>query len=245
MTKKAKISENFGPHNENESNDVLESNDDRHENEDLNSNNDYDDDDEIPIYPEAIFSSSDDASDASDASVDTVIRVITLPHINKISTNEVHSKSSTSKSNATDSILLPATNNASNDKVLPVQLPSTSKSNSTGAIGAISLPKIDKVEPYKKLYEHQIDVIKFMKKNCIDENSGCIVAHHMGLGKTLSTVAFLNSVKTQCPKALVLTRKSIVDQWVSEFKAKYDTSGLEMQADNEKLNVFQFGGTMR
>lgn len=49
---------------------------------------------------------------------------------------------------------------------------------------------------FDKLFEHQIDAVRFLYKNCIKQNAGCIVAHHMGLGKTLSTIAFLNTIAT-------------------------------------------------
>lgn len=47
---------------------------------------------------------------------------------------------------------------------------------------------------FEHLYEHQIDAVRFLHKNCIKENGGCILAHHMGMGKTLSTLAFLHTI---------------------------------------------------
>lgn len=108
-------------------------------------------------------------------------------------------------------------------------------------------PNVVNTSQCRKLFEHQIDAINFMKNNCIDSNSGCIVAHHMGLGKTLSTLAFLNSFKHKCPKVLILTKKSIVDQWISESKVKYDGSKLEVEEGliTGELKFFNFRDSIR
>lgn len=108
-------------------------------------------------------------------------------------------------------------------------------------------PSTSKVDEHRTLYEHQIEAIHFMRLNCIDNDSGCIVAHHMGLGKTLSTIAFLNSVKNVCNKVLILTKKSIVGQWVAEFNVKYDTSqlGIQQVDHNKKFNIFYFQDAIR
>jgi hypothetical protein len=51
----------------------------------------------------------------------------------------------------------------------------------------------------------QVDAIRFMFRNCLQsvdkvasgaDGRGCIVAHSMGLGKTLSAIAFLHTVLT-------------------------------------------------
>lgn len=73
----------------------------------------------------------------------------------------------------------------------------------------------------KILKEHQVDAVQFLIKNCIAENSGCIIAHHMGLGKTLTTVKFLNEISTgpdSINTALILTPKSTIKQWINESK---------------------------
>lgn len=69
----------------------------------------------------------------------------------------------------------------------------------------------------EKLKQYQIDAVRFMFNNCIVKNSGCIIAHSMGLGKTISTIAFLhtiaNSNSFNIKKVLILTQKSIVKQF--------------------------------
>ena len=44
------------------------------------------------------------------------------------------------------------------------------------------------------LYEHQINGIKFMWKNLVIENGGCILAHEMGLGKTRQSAYLIYSI---------------------------------------------------
>lgn len=83
----------------------------------------------------------------------------------------------------------------------------------------------------KKLKPHQAQGIKFMWDACfeslekVNENSGggCILAHCMGLGKTLQVVALVhtllaNSEETNVEKVLVICPVSTVLNWVNEFK---------------------------
>jgi len=45
-----------------------------------------------------------------------------------------------------------------------------------------------------KLKEHQVEAINFLWKKVVlstDKTRGCIIAHTMGLGKTLTTIAFI------------------------------------------------------
>ncbi|CAH1707995.1 unnamed protein product [Chironomus riparius] len=81
-----------------------------------------------------------------------------------------------------------------------------------------------------KLKDHQVDGIKFMYNNCygsVDEvkennGSGCILAHCMGLGKTLQLIALLHTV-TRYPelhtkRILIICPKSTIHNWVEEFR---------------------------
>lgn len=89
----------------------------------------------------------------------------------------------------------------------------------------------------KQLKPHQIDGIKFMYDCCygsvdtIDkfEGSGCILAHCMGLGKTLQLIALLHTVinypqlKTSkvlviCPKSTVMNWKEEIEKWLSPIR---------------------------
>ena len=75
----------------------------------------------------------------------------------------------------------------------------------------------------KNLKPHQQDGICFMWKSCIKENDGCILAHSMGLGKTIQVVALIHTFTTQrltyakSGKCMVLTPCSLVGNWSDEF----------------------------
>jgi transcriptional regulator ATRX len=51
---------------------------------------------------------------------------------------------------------------------------------------------------FEKLKYHQIEGIKFMWNACfkIDSSAGCVLAHCMGLGKSLQVVALAHTVLT-------------------------------------------------
>lgn len=81
----------------------------------------------------------------------------------------------------------------------------------------------------KKLKPHQASGIKFMYDACFEsiekiENStggGCILAHCMGLGKTLQVVALVHTLlaheQTRVEKVLIICPVSTVLNWVNEF----------------------------
>ncbi|XP_033248524.1 transcriptional regulator ATRX homolog isoform X1 [Drosophila miranda] len=99
----------------------------------------------------------------------------------------------------------------------------------------------------KQLKPHQIDGIKFMYDSCyggVDQakknaGSGCILAHCMGLGKTLQLIALLHTVisykELNTVKVLVLCPKSTVMNWADEFH--YWLSPLNIKSH---LKVFIF-----
>ncbi|KAL8517913.1 hypothetical protein ACS0TY_009283 [Phlomoides rotata] len=91
----------------------------------------------------------------------------------------------------------------------------------------------------RKLKHHQIAGIRFMWENVIqsvkkvrsgDRGLGCILAHMMGLGKTLQVVAFLytvmRSVDLGLKTALVVTPVSVQHNWRYEFN-KWRPSELQ------------------
>lgn len=99
----------------------------------------------------------------------------------------------------------------------------------------------------KHLKSHQTDGIKFMYDCCygsVDSlkdhaGSGCILAHCMGLGKTLQLISLLHTVisypqlKTNkvlviCPKSTVLNWKEEIERWMGPIK------------EGRRLKLFQF-----
>ncbi|ESO93813.1 hypothetical protein LOTGIDRAFT_105088 [Lottia gigantea] len=81
----------------------------------------------------------------------------------------------------------------------------------------------------KKLKPHQVEAIQFMWSCCIeslkrlkkDEGSGCILAHCMGLGKTLSVVSFVHTVLaaseyTKMTTCLIVSPLNTVLNWRNE-----------------------------
>lgn len=73
----------------------------------------------------------------------------------------------------------------------------------------------------KHLKTHQIDGIKFLFQNCFEENSGCILAHCMGLGKTLQVISMLhavvNSKEFDTNRILILCPISTIMNWKEEI----------------------------
>lgn len=82
----------------------------------------------------------------------------------------------------------------------------------------------------RKLKPHQIAGIRFMWENIIqsvtkvksgDKGLGCILAHTMGLGKTLQVIAFLysamRSVDLGLRTSLIVTPVSVLHNWRKEF----------------------------
>ncbi|KAH8310934.1 hypothetical protein KR044_003488 [Drosophila immigrans] len=82
----------------------------------------------------------------------------------------------------------------------------------------------------KKLKPHQVDGVKFMWDACFETlkeseknaGSGCILAHCMGLGKTLQVVTLshtllINTRRTGVERVLVISPLSTVNNWAREF----------------------------
>ncbi|KAI4871343.1 hypothetical protein NFI96_026868 [Prochilodus magdalenae] len=91
----------------------------------------------------------------------------------------------------------------------------------------------------RKLKPHQLQGVQFMWDSCCESiakvkgspGSGCILAHCMGLGKTLQVIAFLHTVLTcelvelrtalvVCPLNTVLNWRAEFDRWQSGIKAQ-------------------------
>jgi transcriptional regulator ATRX len=107
------------------------------------------------------------------------------------------------------------------------------------------LIKLDK-NLTKVLKPHQVDGIKFMWENCYEkvemikkgnEGSGCILAHCMGLGKTLQVIGLVHTLIehsefTTTKRALIIVPKNVQQNWLNECE-KW-TKHLKF-----KLNIYQ------
>ncbi|XP_069603342.1 transcriptional regulator ATRX [Ranitomeya imitator] len=103
-----------------------------------------------------------------------------------------------------------------------------------------------------KLKPHQVDGVQFMwdccceslKKAKKEKGSGCILAHCMGLGKTLQVVSFLHTVllndQLDFSTALVVCPLNTVLNWTNEFEKWQD--GLN---DDEALEVCELATIKR
>uniref|UniRef100_A0A669Q257 DNA helicase n=1 Tax=Phasianus colchicus TaxID=9054 RepID=A0A669Q257_PHACC len=103
-----------------------------------------------------------------------------------------------------------------------------------------------------RLKPHQVDGVQFMwdcccesvKKTKTSPGSGCILAHCMGLGKTLQVVSFLHTVllcdKLNFRTALVVCPLNTALNWLNEFEKWQE--GLE---DDEKLEVCELATVKR
>ncbi|XP_070808035.1 transcriptional regulator ATRX [Pituophis catenifer annectens] len=103
-----------------------------------------------------------------------------------------------------------------------------------------------------KLKPHQVDGVQFMWDCCCESlkktkksaGSGCILAHCMGLGKTLQVVGFLHTIllcdKLDFRTALVVCPLNTALNWMNEFEKWQE--GLE---DDEKLEVSELATVKR
>ncbi|XP_006000298.1 transcriptional regulator ATRX isoform X1 [Latimeria chalumnae] len=103
-----------------------------------------------------------------------------------------------------------------------------------------------------KLKPHQVDGVQFMwdcccesvKKTKKSQGSGCILAHCMGLGKTLQVVSFLHTLllceKVDFRTALVVCPLNTVLNWLNEFDKWQEGLG-----DDEKLEVTELATVKR
>ncbi|XP_028323340.1 transcriptional regulator ATRX-like isoform X2 [Gouania willdenowi] len=96
----------------------------------------------------------------------------------------------------------------------------------------------------KRLKPHQVDGVQFIWDSCCESvqkanttpGSGCLLAHFMGLGKTLQVVTFLHTVllseKLNFKTALIVCPLNTVFNWVAEFeKWQIDTINIVKVAE--------------
>merc|ERR1711951_34617 len=94
-----------------------------------------------------------------------------------------------------------------------------------------------------RLKPHQVDGVQFIWDCCCESvkkansspGSGCILAHCMGLGKTLQVVTFLHTMlqskNLNFKTALVVCPLNTILNWINEFDKWQESMG------NEKVKV--------
>ncbi|XP_063751785.1 transcriptional regulator ATRX-like isoform X2 [Eleginops maclovinus] len=100
-----------------------------------------------------------------------------------------------------------------------------------------------------RLKPHQVDGVQFIWDSCCESvkkansspGSGCILAHCMGLGKTLQMVTFLNTVllseNLKFRTALVVCPLNTILNWVNEFKKWQSNMGQDKVKVTELATV--------
>ena len=85
-----------------------------------------------------------------------------------------------------------------------------------------------------KIQSHQLDGVRFMWREVVAAEQGCLLAHTMGLGKTMQVITLLvtiaqaaksedESLRAQIPerlkssKTLILAPPTLIDNWFDEF----------------------------
>lgn len=89
---------------------------------------------------------------------------------------------------------------------------------------------------------HRVAGIRFMFENVIGSNfknlensaGSCILAHAMGLGKTLQTIAFCDLFFrfTDCTKVVCIAPVSVILNWKSEFDQYLPAKGKSARTFN-------------
>ena len=113
--------------------------------------------------------------------------------------------------------------------------------NTAGEHGEIAVPI--EATLARHLKAHQFDGVRFLWDCCIfsvkecaggkSHGRGAVLAHTMGLGKTLQVVAFLHTVinctQLKLSKAMVLAPTNTLFNWMDEFRKWTDSSTLNVQ----------------
>ncbi|KAI8064344.1 SNF2 family N-terminal domain-containing protein [Gongronella butleri] len=115
-----------------------------------------------------------------------------------------------------------------------------------------------------RLKEHQVDGLEFMWKRLIEDESGCILAHHMGLGKTIMVIALITTIFYEIDKGnpeipvdlqprrfLILAPLITMSNWMNEFDAWipsdcisnlshiYCAANFQGMSDNKRIRVLE------
>lgn len=90
--------------------------------------------------------------------------------------------------------------------------------------GLVAILKPHQIDGIKFMYNCTIGSLKQLQQNDQHSMDGCILAHSMGLGKTLQIVAFINCIlsnaitKRYIRKVLVIVPYNVAQNWHDEFE---------------------------
>eukprot|EP00759_Apiculatamorpha_spiralis_P033723 PhF_6_TR34984/c0_g2_i1/m.50826 len=100
-----------------------------------------------------------------------------------------------------------------NERSPNIELPSQEHDNEDVSFPAFS-PSHNKT-----LKPHQKRGVEFLWKNVVQQGSGAVLAHSMGIGKTLTVITFLQLMcTTRITKCIVLAPKSVLCTWKEEME---------------------------
>ncbi|KAJ1365486.1 SNF2 N-terminal domain [Parelaphostrongylus tenuis] len=104
------------------------------------------------------------------------------------------------------------------------------------------------------LQPHQLGGVRFMYDNIVESLSefkkssgfGCILAHSMGLGKTIQLIAFVEVFLrvTEAKKVLIIVPVNTIQNWMNEFD-KWMPKYLETGASGRQFEVFLLGDAVK
>jgi len=94
----------------------------------------------------------------------------------------------------------------------------------------------------RPLSAEQVGGVRFMWRNAVDLQKGCIIGHSMGIGKTLQGTAFAHTYSTKFPekKIVILAPKTIAPEWFN----KLNTRGGDWPKEGDPPSVYQFSGDL-
>ncbi|VDM59134.1 unnamed protein product [Angiostrongylus costaricensis] len=104
------------------------------------------------------------------------------------------------------------------------------------------------------LQPHQLGGVRFMYDNIVESLSefktsrgfGCILAHSMGLGKTIQVITFVEIFLrvTQAKKVLIIVPVNTIQNWMNEFE-KWTPRYLETGGYGRQFEVFLLGDSVK
>ncbi|KAB5513446.1 P-loop containing nucleoside triphosphate hydrolase protein [Coniochaeta sp. 2T2.1] len=127
------------------------------------------------------------------------------------------------------------------DEVNPYYAPDTAEQRARFLIhgGDYEVYIPTEFQPY--IRQHQIDGVRFMWRRVVTEQSGALLLHAPGLGKTLQVIALISAIRQtntrihtkthlpdrfRVPRVVVLSPAAVVGNWSKQFNESGSSAGL-------------------